>query len=144
MAFFEWDMTSITSVTTTLVETGARGSHYYGTLFGVAGTWIKLPDSAPPIDDIVLSVGLLNGNDGLYFVRGTSSGGAGMFGAVGQRVVKTGLEIAGFQRGGRWMRLDRAATAFPVKMTVGATKKKFQLYYRSVNEVVAGRAPTNG
>lgn len=139
MALIEFEMTSMTSNTTTLVTTGDRPVWFYGTLFGVSGSWLKLPTSAPPIDDITLDVATKNGDNGLYFIRGTCTGGAGH---LNGRSVMSGLKVAAFQKGGRWIRLDRAGTAFPLKMTVGASVKKLRVIYKAVGEMATGRAPT--
>jgi hypothetical protein len=128
MAFFEWDISSLTSSRTTLYDS-IGGTIYYGTLFGAAGLWIKLPAHAPAIGSVITTAAALRGNDGLYAIRSTTAGAA-----VGA-TVETGLQISKFTRGGRWILLDRT-TANNVKMSAGAARKKLRLHYNSVHEYV--------
>jgi len=128
MAVFEWDVTSITSVHTTLTE-GEWGGYYYGTLFGEAGLWLRMPTSAPPIGYITLDAAAVAGNAGLYGVRGTT------WAAATGNEVRGPLQIEGYQKGGRWFRMDRS-TAIPAKMKSGAYVRKLILHYVSVNEGV--------
>ena len=129
MAKFEWQLTSITSGETTFYESDSGGV-YYGALFGVAGLWIRLPSRAPAIEDIILTAAAVGSNDGLYSRRSTCTGGTG---GVNNREVVSGLQVAGFEKGGRWIRIDRTTT-LPAKMAVGSAKKNLVLFYTAVSE----------
>jgi hypothetical protein len=126
---FEWDVTSITSVHTTLTQ-GNWGGYYYGTLFGEAGLWLKMPTAAPPIGYVTLDAASVGGNQGLYGIRGTT------WSATVGNEVRGALQIEGYQQGGRWFRIDRS-TAVPAKMKSGAYVRKLRLCYVSVNEGVS-------
>jgi hypothetical protein len=131
MAFFEWDVSSITSSKTTFAESDAGGI-YYGTLFGAAGMWVKMPSAAPAIGDIILTAAATRGNNGLYEGRTTSvtTGGHGL-----GNFVWSGLQVASFQKGGRWIRLDRT-TQWSAKMSAGSAKKRLRLHYTAYGDAV--------
>lgn len=137
MAFFEWDVSSITSSKTTLYE-GEAGGVFYGSLFGSAATklWVRLPASAPAIGSIITSAATVGVNDGLYAIRGTCTGGTGH---INGRSVMTGMQVADYQKGGRWIQIDRTVANL-TKMSSGTAKKRLRLHYRSVDEILSPTA----
>lgn len=145
MAYFEWDVSSITSSKTTLTF-GAAGGVYYGTLFGAAkGYWVRLPSNAPAINDITLAAAMSPaGNDGLYMCRTTTILANGLTLGTLQQFPVT---IIAFQRGGRWIKVANYAphgagcAVVGGKSSAGAGRKILKLYYKSVLEYVG---PTNG
>jgi hypothetical protein len=122
-----WDISSITSAHTAAADEAA--GNYYGTKYGVAGYWIKLPDSAPPIGSITLAAAGMN--DGLYIFTGSSNG-------VGIRLAKT---IITYEKGGRWICIGAAgASGLNARHTTGAKRKTIQVHYRAATDYVG---PTN-
>jgi hypothetical protein len=122
-----WDITSITSAHTAAANETA--GNYYGTKYGVAGYWIKLPDSAPPIGSITLAAS--GGNDGVY-IRTNSSN------TLGVNLAKT---IVAYEKGGRWICIGAAgASGLNARHTTGAKRKTIQVHYRAATDYVG---PTN-
>jgi fructose-1,6-bisphosphatase/inositol monophosphatase family enzyme len=127
MAYVEWIVTSLSSVRISAGEKAA--GFFYGTLYGVLGHWLKIPDTAPAIGSITLiAAPIANGlADGLYFFWDHSSN------PVAGYQAKT---IVSYERGGRWINIRPGATAWAAgaRVVLGNSKKVARLYYRSVND----------
>ena len=136
MAMFEWRVTSLTSGETTLYESDSGAIFYAATaatgLFGIAGMWVRLPAFAPAIEDIyTAAVAVVGANKGLYAKRSTSTGGTG---GISNDHVVSALQVDYFEKGGRWIHLNRTGTALPAKMAVGSAVKHLVLYYTGKGE----------
>jgi len=112
MAFVDFDMTAGTSGTPTVADGGALK---YGTLFGTSGYWLRLPSSAPPI---------------AYIPTGTGArGSGGVYVATTGTVPYSGVGVAAFARGTRFIRL-----------AAKSTKTRVRVHYTGMNE--GGVGPT--
>jgi hypothetical protein len=128
---YEWDVSSLTSNTTYSDTDGAPGV-FAGTLNGVAGFFIRIPDKAPAIGDVTTSASTLwgagPGPEGLYY------------GYISSTLHKVGMmiwgvaTIAGFQRGGRWLQVTKSA--IPAMLRTSNNRKRLCLVYKGVNENV--------
>lgn len=126
MGFIEWDISSLSTARGTTDE--AYG-FYYGTKFGQAGYWIKVPDSAPAIGNITLAGVAGHDPDGVNFLLYYSSI------PVERATART---ITYFEKGGRWLNLGTSTPG--VAMAAGVHRKKIRLYYSTVNEPVGPTA----
>jgi hypothetical protein len=135
MAYFEWEVSSITSVRFSAADIAA--GFYYGTMYGVKGYWVKLPNNAPPIGSITLAAAV-KGEDGLYTMYGSTSAGGALTDCSGW--VVTARTIVSYERGGRWINIGAYGSSIPVSIGTGARRKMMRLYYRSVNEYVGPTA----
>jgi len=145
MAFFEWDVSSITSSKTTL-SFGSQGGMYYGILFGQSkGYWVRLPAAAPAIGNILLAA-VAGANDGLYMVRGSTIVAGGAAAHIYATGIVNPVTIIAFQKGGRWIKVANYAphgagcAVVGGKASAGGSEKKLRLYYKSTAEYTG---PTN-
>ena len=132
MAFIEWIVTSLSSVRIAAGEKTA--GFWYGTMNGVLGHWLRIPETAPAIGNITLiAAPVANGlADGLYFAWDHSSNPVACY------VAKT---IVSFERGGRWINIHAGGSSMGTpRMVSGNSKKMARLYYRSVNDYVGPTA----
>lgn len=135
MAFVEWEITSLTTGRSTTDE--AKG-FYFGTKYGQAGYWLKIPDSVPAIQHMILTAtpvasgGAGGGDGGLYFVAYYST-------IPVERIVYV-QTCKKYEKGGRWICASASGTTIGVVIAAGAHKKKVRLYYKGVNEAVGPTA----
>jgi len=122
MAFVEWDVTSLTTGRDIAAEKAV--GFYFGTLHGVAGYWVRIPEHAPAIGSITL-IGVNEGMpDGVILKYGQTSDPI-MYDDIARTIV-------GYEKGGRWIDLGTSTPTAP--MAAGSARKKIALYYKSVNE----------
>lgn len=127
MAYMQFDVTTITTANTTLL-TDRGALSYYGALFGgihkgdtasSSHHWLRMPQSAPPIGEMLTTTPAgLNEDYGVFLVVPTTGG-----------AFKTACGVLGFARGDRWFCIDASIPA----LCVGKLNR-FSVHYRSVNE----------
>jgi hypothetical protein len=126
MAYIEFEVSSISSQVTTGVYNTNAPQIVYGTMFGTAGYWLKLPGSAPPIGEVSVAAGVYGWGLWYEIVGSTSNLNAG-YSRMGP------VTILGFQRGDRWIRFTKIVLV-GVQGGASSKRKRFKLWYRSTNE----------
>jgi hypothetical protein len=136
MAYVEWIVTSLTSLR--IADAEKTAGYFFGTLNGVRGHWLRIPETAPAIGNITLIASPVASGfmDGLYFDYANTTHPAA---TVSNHIIaKT---IVGYERGGRWINFRAAGVAWtPPQLIATSAKKMARLYYRSANDYVGPTA----
>jgi hypothetical protein len=127
MAYFTFDLASITTAATTL-GTGDGALVYYATMFGESSAryWIRGPRGMPAIGYILTTTPTMGVASGVFYQDFTTSPGLGNF------QLGTALKCEAFARGTRWFAVQGPVT----DMDQTSAPKRLHLYYTSVNEGV--------